>query len=173
MSWRFRYDNDDYSIIGACPSISQDVLVSYKGNLISSSQGGKYIADCNGELVVFMGGNDFLDDDTSISHGFMDSNGEMIAYSDGEHFDPTNIKIRDMEGKTIATLRTNEFPDRNILRIDVYDQDHIMSDPSVLMAISGITLYNENLVICNMFVIVVLPTVIIIIVVIMVICYYE
>ncbi len=141
--FREKYEGEDYSIVNGCPSYYHNSIVYYRDVLIKVGSSNS-VMDCNNNVILRVTEDDFLVNNTLISHRFKNLNDETIAYSDGENYDPNNIIIRDMSDKIIAILRMDDLTRRKILRIDLYNQHHIMSDPSVLMALFSDVLFESG-----------------------------
>ncbi len=154
--WQWTYLRGKYKVKCRCISINHDADVFYKDKLVARTDAKTLsftsetpILDCKNKQMVMMNTGDaektlINQNNIKVSYLFRSNDGEIIAYSDAKHFITDNIKIKDIEGETIANLKRNKLSTKWAWTIDVINQNHTMSDPAILLAIAGKRSFSEN-----------------------------
>ncbi len=147
--WSWKYAKGDYRVQCRCISINHDADVYYKDKLVVRTDAKTLsftsktpILDCKNKLLILMKIDNSFDSKTAnktVSYEFKLKNGNVIAYADPKRFLSDNIKIKNIDGKIIARLEKV----KPLWKIYVYDQNHTMSDPAILLAIVGKRSFSE------------------------------
>ncbi len=139
--WTNEYGKGYYRIVCGCHNINFDPLVYYDN--ISWSD--IYFMNHNKKILTTMIANTNM----FINYLFKDSNDSVIGYLDVRYELSNIILIKDVNGDQIAILKKSQLGIDSTWNITVTNQDHILSDPSILLALVGKREFGQYFDICN------------------------
>ncbi len=153
-----KYVRGYHEVVCKCPNIYgdslvyyDDIFVMYTHQLWSSTS----FVNCNENvLTVVEIGNYFKvkirENEMFVSYLFKDENNNVIGYSDVRYVMLDVIKIKDVYGNQIATLEKSKLGIGWTWNITIDNQNHILSEPSILLALVGkIECRNSSHDLCN------------------------
>ncbi len=150
--WNNEYVRGYHKIICQCPTIYFDSFVYYDDKLVSHTNSlwsDTYFLNCNREILSTMTtGNYFRTRirgvEIFVSYLFKDKNGKIIGYSDARYELSDIITIKDVSGYQIAILEKTQLDIGWTWTINVINQNHTLSDPSILLALVGKREFRES-----------------------------
>ncbi len=148
--WRNEYVRGYHKIISQCFSIDFDSSVYYDNKLVSytsTSLSNTYFLNCNDENLLIMTIGDYLKiENTEIILGYLfrDRNDIIIGYSSAKYELSDVIMIKDFNGDQVATLKKSKLGIGWMWNITIVNQDHVLSDPSILLALVGKMEFGES-----------------------------
>ena len=157
VHWKNEYVRRYDKIICRCPSIYGDSLVYYDDKLVSytsSVWSDTYFLNCNEKILSMMTTGDYFrtrigDAEIFVSYLFKDKNNNIIGYSDARYELSDVIEIKDINDNRIVILEKSQLSIGWTWNITVINQDHTLSDPSILLALVGKRDFGKNSDLCN------------------------
>nr|QBK92431.1 MAG: hypothetical protein LCPAC401_00690 [Pithovirus LCPAC401] len=134
-----------HKILRDCPSIEPDSRVYYNNKFVSYTYrywSGTYFLNNNEEILAIMITGDYFktkirNTEMFVSYLFKDKTNNVIGYSDARYELSDIIAIKDVSGNQIAILEKIKLTTGWAWTIDVANQNHTLSDPSILLALVG------------------------------------
>ncbi len=158
--WHDEYVRGYHKIICKCPTINYNTIVYYNDEYVSYSSSpwstSPYMSftSCNGKiLALVIEGNYFKTKiegkEVFVSYLFKNENGNTIGYSDARYMQSDIIQIKDINGSIVSVLEKSDLGTGSTWTIDITNQTHILSDPSILFALVGTRAFSESIDLCN------------------------
>ena len=156
--WKSEYVRGYHKVICRCPSIYGDSLVYYNDVLVSYTSttlwSDTYFLTCDENILAMMTTGNYFKTrieniEMFVSYLFKDIDDKIIGYSDARYKLSDIIVIKDVNGDQISILEKTQLSIGWTWNITVSNQNHTLSDPSILLALVGKREFGEKDDICN------------------------